>query len=227
MPDMSPGFRWDAYLAGFNDRVEKLARQLVRGEIDLDKWHAEMAQEIRDIYMAAVIIVKGGAPEIPARYAAWVDLHVKVQLQYLQNWVDQMRAMWGGLSAVEIAERARRMRPVVGAIPKGWAEDGIAARARMYGGSARAAFEDVQARELGIPPMPFQPGDRTLCHSNCKCSWEYRKLRGSGNWDCYWTLHPAEHCKTCLARARAANPLKVRSGQIVDAAKYASGELYA
>ncbi|MCB2129660.1 MAG: hypothetical protein KDE03_11415 [Rhodobacteraceae bacterium] len=50
-------------------------------------------------------------------------------------------------------------------------------------------------------------------NTNCKCGWAIRK-RGRSQF-ATWRLGRAEHCDTCLARARSWKNLEIRDGVLV------------
>lgn len=98
---------------------------------------------------------------------------------------------------------------------EGMTPEAIKRRARMYIGSGQASLQEAATTRLGMPVLPAYPKDGTSeCLGNCRCWWDIRPLDGNGNWDCIWTLRPAEHCPTCEARAIAWSPIHIRNGII-------------
>jgi len=98
---------------------------------------------------------------------------------------------------------------------EGMSPEAIKRRARMYIGSGQATMQEAATTRLGMPLLPAYPKDGTSdCLNNCRCWWDIQSLEGNGNWDCIWTLRPAEHCPTCEARARAWSPIQIRNGVI-------------
>lgn len=98
-------------------------------------------------------------------------------------------------------------------------------RVQLYADAGRSLQQRAMVRAFGLPELPFYPGQMTRCRMRCKCRWEIVAV--TGGYDCYWRLGIAEHCPTCRARWRAASPLRVRGGLIVDIGRYQSSDLYA
>ena len=67
-----------------------------------------------------------------------------------------------------------------------------------------------------VLPLPALPGDGTSqCLTHCRCKWRIDVLdRGVGDYDCFWELQPAEHCQTCLERAKEWSPLRIRNFEV-------------
>lgn len=87
------------------------------------------------------------------------------------------------------------------------------ARAASYVSAIVQVISDVRTDSL--PELEIYPGDeRLICTAWCKCTLRVVKLAGSGNYDVYWELHPAEHCEACLSMAAQWAPLPIRNGEI-------------
>lgn len=85
-------------------------------------------------------------------------------------------------------------------------------RIDQYALAVRVAFFIGYAYGFGVN-LPFQPGERTQCHRQCKCYWSIDEIDPvAGDYDATWHLGIADHCETCVARAFGCNPLEVRGG---------------
>lgn len=62
---------------------------------------------------------------------------------------------------------------------------------------------------LRLPAMPNDGTSFCSITTSCRCSWDVQ-VRGDG-WDCTWTLGQADHCPTCLDRAKMWAPLRIES----------------
>lgn len=182
------------YQTYFNTRVQTLADDLASGNLTVQQWKNQMAREIERLHLTAGILGRGGLDAMSRDDLRRINRAVGSQLQYLDNWSWELRS--------DIRQG------------KVLSSGQIAARGRMYGGAANATMQDAALARAGIPELPARPGDgSTDCLTNCKCKWQIKKV-GDGDWDCYWRLSPAEHCPTCLARAKAWKPLRIRGGVI-------------
>ena len=188
--------RVDAAQADFNNRVTALAQGLTGGTETLRTWRAKMITEIRYLLLTSAAAGAGGGGRLKPDDIARVDAAVRTQVGYLNRWVAQMERAPALPSAAFIANRAK-----------------------MYGGSGTAVAEEAADKRAfqEFPDLPFYPAHRTLCRNNCKCHWEWRVLdRENGDADVFWRLGNAEHCETCVVRARACAPLRCRAFQWVN-----------
>lgn len=182
-----------AVYAGYYKRqVDALADDLESGKITVDEWEARMLDELRKLHTTAYIIGIGGiALASPEAFVAIAGI-VEAQSVFLRKWANDLRK-----ETKHVASK-------------------IKSRAALYLNAANATLLIALTDSLGIPRLPAYPGDgSSSCRSNDKCTWKFQKV--DGGWDCYWTLHPAEHCPECLARSEAWNPLRVRNGVIENA----------
>lgn len=189
----------------YRDRVRALVLLLLGGRMALWVWAQRVRAEIRALHLL-VAAIGGGDLERDAELMAQVQRNVDRQMRYFQRWVFQLNGLDLTLDML----------------------NGIVARANLYVAAVGETFFVALTRSYGLPILPFYPRDgATRCRVNCKCGWRIVKLKGNGNYDCYWQLAAAEHCPTCRARARVANPLQVRGGQIVNPERYQNANLYA
>lgn len=215
----------------YEDNVTRLAEALAAGTITLALFAATMRRYIRQLHLAAAVIASGGSERATPQARALAQQQIDQELRYLDQWIATLQAeqeQARGLSAVgaiATVALASRRRAATAFVRTSAAM--LAARARSYSGAAIATGASTVTRARGLPQLPFQPANRTRCHGNCRCDWRIVPLAGVDNYDCYWSLGVAEHCPTCMARSRAANPLRVRNGEIVNPARYTAANLYA
>jgi len=188
----------------FDNTVSTLSSRVANGDITPDEWFQDFMQANRRVQLQAASASVGGRDNLGSQQITIAEARLREQRRFAIGFRDQLQEVVDS-EDLELNENA------------------INARSRMYGQSSSATFEVGSQVAIGIPILPVQPGVRTDCLTNCKCRWDKRKLEGVGNWDCFWRLTPAEHCDTCIARARAFNPLRIRNGRIVPPTSPTSG----
>lgn len=176
----------------FRRRMAAMAEALAQGRLELDDWTDAMRTELRRYHLASAVLGAGGASQVDAETYRIARERATEQLAYFDKWADDMAR---GVFPLDAAPRVRQ-------------------RAQLYAGAANTTFSESRQHRYGLPPMPFQPAKDTSCRTNCRCRWEFVKLDGDGNFDCYYRLGDAEHCADCASRAAKANPLRVRNGVI-------------
>lgn len=193
MPDYSgfPG-KLIPYLESFAGDVDGLMRRLQLEEIDEDAWRDSFA-ELMASYILTGYFVSGKRASVTSEAGIWLEAWLAAQLAYLDGFRDTI-----------LTSRAAG----------GQWTPGIDARAQMYITAMVAPYWYAETEGL---PLPALPGDgSSQCRQNDKCKWRIewddRKL---GNARAYWELRPAEHCQTCIERARRWNPLVIRNWQLV------------
>lgn len=190
-----------AYETIFNERVADLARRLESGDLPVRGFRAEMVTEIRFMVMTGVIAAVGGWGNLTPEDVARADERVREQVRYLDNWIAQLERA-DTISAVQVANRAA-----------------------LYAGVGRAVMQETFDKSVmrDFPDLPFYPRDgSTLCMTRCYCGWVWENVDyNAGNADVYWRMdvlsgREHEHCETCLRRAAAFRPLKIRGFQFVN-----------
>lgn len=188
---------YSAYPPKIRAIIEPLSQELVAlfdeiaaGRIAIDAWQYEVERLLAKNITAAFMAGRGkfslNESEI-TKIREWVSK----QARYLESF------------AVDIATH-----PDDEEFTQKWRN-----RAASYATSIVNPF--YSGETWGIP-LPAIPGDMTSqCGQADKCSWHIVKLEGEGNWDATWRLHPAEHCQTCLERARLWKPLQIRNYQLL------------
>ncbi len=172
----------------FNRQAQGINARLANREITLGQWRDAMQGEVQTLHTGTHIIGNGGWGGLSETDRVLIQSRVQEELQFLENWAQQLDAQ-ADISEAQLNNRAA-----------------------MYGRGSRQTFESARNRSEGLPPMPFQPGKRTQCRNNCGCTWHYVKLDGIGNWDAYWVRHKDDSCPTCIARETACSPLEIRGG---------------
>lgn len=160
-----------------------LAGRLANNEITLQQWTLQMRGEIRNTFSAEYMAGRGGRNAMTQADWGRVGSMLRGQYQFLDGFARDIAA--GNLSEAQIA-----------------------ARANLYFGSARQAFERAKAISRGMPDLPAYPCDGSSeCLSNCHCRWDISETRNE--WRARWVLGAAEHCATCSDRAGMWNPLVI------------------
>lgn len=197
-------------MAEYNRKVDALTRGLESGTVTVGQFVGSMPSLIREHHLAVAVASAGGVDGATPQTYALAQQKVSEQLAYFERWKGDLLR-----------------QTVTGKVPSASA---IATRAKLYGKAALSTASQAEVQAKGVPPLPFYPRDgRTKCRVNCCCAWNVKTLDVvNGNYDCYYELGAcSDHCPTCLARTRAANPLKVRGGVIVNFEKYQAANLYA
>lgn len=211
-PTLSTSDDTDAKLArlldDYNRKVDALVRGVENGTVTVGQFVGSMPSLIKQHHLAAAVVAGGGAESATPQTYALAQRQVDDQLRYFEAW-----------------KATLLQQAVNGDLPT---PAYLANRAKLYGKAVHATAQQAQTGARGVPPLPFYPAQGTRCKANCRCAWDIKVLDVvNGNYDCYYTRSADESCPTCIARERAANPLKVRRGVIVDAEKYQEARLYA
>lgn len=180
----------ERYQAAFKAQMKRLKDELQAGNISYAVWRARVETELRALQLFAAQLAIGGVDKLTTTDQDRLELIVDKQLSYFRAFA------------------AQEQPPSPSKIPL--------SRLNLYAGSGRSTYYRFYADNLGLPELPAYPADgSTLCVTNDLCDWIFVKLDGDGNWNCIWGLRADEHCPTCLRRAVAWNPLKVRAGVVI------------
>lgn len=191
MPADTTGYppEFAALLDTYNQEVMALMARLEAGKVTTAAWTEEMQRLLARYSQAARMLGSGGITLMPTEVAA-IRHWLNEQLEYLSGFEEVISSAGGEYDSAWLP------------------------RAQMYGAST--VTEYWEGRTAGLP-LPAMPGQGTQCLSNCKCSWDIQWIdRGKGDADCYWKLHPAEHCQTCEVRAEMWNPVRIRNGDLLE-----------
>lgn len=184
----------ERYVREYNARVQEYADDLASGKDTVRIWRARMQAEIRLLHWAAAAVGAGGFANLRPEDYGEIERATNAEVAFLNKWAAQLERQATPISAAQVT-----------------------ARARQYGGAGTVTASRTQTRTAGWPELPFEPKDRTKCRRNCKCGWQWRNVDQEAlDADVYWKLADAEHCETCLRRAAACKPLKIRGGVIIN-----------
>lgn len=170
---------------GFQERrradVDALTRRLAEKEISVQAWEAEMTQALRQLFNAQWAYGRGGLNAMtPADWDRAAEL-VEAQRVYLRAFAEDIAS--GRLSEAQIN-----------------------ARARLYYGASRGAYERGRASAFNVR-LPVHPGENSPCGANCACHWS---LRDAGETiEATWKRTASESCSVCKQRARDYAPLVI------------------
>jgi len=164
----------------FNEDVTRLSQNLVDGRITLGMWEEDMKTQLRLLHTGMVAIGKGNWQSVTSSDWGKVGNILKEQYRYLHGF----------------AQDIDRDRETITA-------ERIAWRAKLYGAKGGYTAGLIQAGDIaGL--LPWIPRDgSTICLNNCRCTWEMGESppeEGVKLVFARWTLHPAEHCETCVDR---------------------------
>jgi hypothetical protein len=155
------------------------------GEMDaasVAAWRDSVAAAIVEYHTAAMIAGGKGEALDPGLRGQLSEI-VANQLNYLDNFAEAVAR--GNLTPAQIG-----------------------ARADMY---APAIRQPYSAGFTGGLPLPAMPAEGTICHTNCKCSWDIVPIdEEAGDYDCFWRRGADDSCSTCIARARRWSPILIR-----------------
>lgn len=176
-------------IAQFERNAAQRTQEYFAGNLTLEQWYQAQSRQIIRNRIAARAAAVGGIDNLTQQDLERARLASRRELTYLAQFRDELDA--GNVTEARAIQRSR-----------------------MYGGGAREQFESAIQDAIGLPQLPAQPGVRTDCRKNCKCSWRIVRLEGTGNYDCFWERSPVDSCDTCRNRERAFNPLRVRNGVV-------------
>ena len=155
------------------------------GEMDaasIAAWRDSVANALIE-YHTAAMIAGGGGDTLDPKLQGQLSEIVANQLNYLDNFAEAVAT--GNLTPAQIS-----------------------ARADMY---APAIRQPYSVGFTGALPLPAMPAEGTICHTNCKCSWDIVAVdEEAGDFDCFWRRGADDSCSTCIARAREWSPLLIR-----------------
>lgn len=196
--------QWDAFMETWREELRQIMFLLVTGAITLALWRERMLAHIRLAYVTAITLANRGVRILTPEDVTEIDQRVSEQEVFLDRWTGEMEQRSGGADAVALTFAGLTLAFLM-------------SRGMLYGNGAQVIMERTFHSAIRLPPMPAYPRDgKTVCMSHCKCRpWRIVKLQGNGNWNCWWRLGDAEHCKTCLARRRLWSPLRIRGGEFI------------
>lgn len=168
----------DQSLASLTRLTDTLADDLRAGRISLTEWQAEMKDVIKQTQLGTAAIAKGGLDQMTQADFGRVGQRVRTQYQYLDQWVEQIKA---GLPVDGRMEpRARQyLRSARSSFLSQEAEDmrerGYLARSVTRPAEHCAECLAEEAKGLVEPQFLVPIGERT-CRANCKCVFQYERV---------------------------------------------------
>jgi hypothetical protein len=187
-------------LMAFGVDVDDLFTQLVANTITFDDWEKAM-QKLLARYNLSAYMTGAGTTALAQADTNGVIQYLKGQFSYLANFrkdMEKAKALWKSVKPSE-----RKPSPL----------ERFRWRATMYSQSPTAQYWSGKTRVL---PLPAMPGEGSQCLTRCKCKWDIKTIdEKNGDWDCYWRLGVAEHCQTCIERAKRWNPIRVRGNRLI------------
>lgn len=173
--------------------LELLAEQLISGLITIPQWESEMRDFIRNEYVEAMILQRGGREFVTQADWGYVGSLIKKQYAFLDAF------------AADIVRD-----------PDYWLTGRLLRRMKLYGQSGYSALEDYRNRDMkkagwtherrilgdadhcsgegetpgcielagaGWRPIGTLPKiGEALCVTNCRCHFQYRKPKAGGGW---------------------------------------------
>lgn len=186
------------YMPKFEADVRLYTQNLIEGRWQPKQWRDNVEIAIRNLYLTAAIAGAGHVARLMPDVLHDVTERLASQRPFLNKFAAEVERM-------EPSERNL---------------DRLVNRLTRYGQPALTLVHAGIDRTYGRPSLPFRPKDgTTICMNGCKCDWVWEDVNADGgDWDVRWTLDRSggvEHCATCLTRAVAFNPLKIRGGVII------------
>lgn len=186
------------YMPKFEQDVRLYTQNLIEGRWKPKQWRDNVEIAIRNLYLTAAIAGAGHVGRLMPQVLSDVTERLNSQRPFLDKFAAEVERM-------EPAERNL---------------DKLTKRLALYAKPALVVVHAAIDRTYGRPNLPFRPKDgTTVCMNGCKCDWVWEDVNpANGDWDVRWVLDRSggvEHCSTCLTRAVAFNPLKIRGGVII------------
>lgn len=173
----------DDFIATQETTLVNLARSLADGGLTLRRWESEVQERLTRMHTAAYLAARGGRNAMTDADRRAIRKIVNDQRRYLRKFAEKIAD--GNMTAAQIERR------VV-----------------LYARSARQSFERGRAAAFRVR-LPAYPADGSApCLVNDKCHWELVD-KPDEVW-AYWRLGVAEHCDTCVDRARRWAPYKAK-----------------
>ena len=167
----------DVALDNAADRIDALASQLRRGEIDLISWQVRMAREVKNVQLYSAAMAKGGWAQLSNADLGRVGQAVRAQLEYLNNFANEIRSGRQRLNGTinsraelyvhagrGLYERTRRAELVL----RGYDRE----RSLRHSGDSCAGC--IEAEALGWQPIGvIVPIGARQCLSRCRCTFQF------------------------------------------------------
>jgi hypothetical protein len=171
----------DKYIVNKNANLDALANQLRNREISLADWQLQMRNEMRNMHNAAAMVAKGGRDQMT--FADWGRVGQRLRFQYgkLDDWAKDIAS-----GKVKLDGRLAQRAKLYGQAVRGTYEQQRRAMAAEKGNdeeirilNAKESCSDcIEYAGEGWQPIGTLPviGD-SICNTNCKCTFEYRRSK--------------------------------------------------
>jgi hypothetical protein len=176
----------DSFVSSTAEAPQALTSALAAGDLTLPQWEAGMRLSIKQSFLAAGLLGRGGKNAADPSFYGALGVRVKAQYGFLGEFAREIAK--GELSEAQIA-----------------------ARGGMYLEAARSAFEQGRAASFSID-LPAYPGDgQSQCLTRCRYGWDLAETEAEVQ--ATWVLGGSNHCPDCGGNAARWNPLVFPKGE--------------
>lgn len=168
----------DRYEETITENIVRLTERFVDGGIDLESWQVRVADEIKNGYIVSASVGRGGRDQMTSADWGRVGGRLRWEYTYLENFA--LEIYQGNLTEAQILQRAKLYgRSVrVGYFDGLTAakQAGVFVEERRVLGVAEHCPDCIEYANMGWQPIGTlpEPGERSVCLRNCKCSKHYR-----------------------------------------------------
>lgn len=168
------------------ERVDKMSKDLVAGDISLADWQTQMAGEIKTLHLAAAAAARGGWAQMSQADFGYAGALIKKQYRFLQNFANEVASGKQKLN-LALVRRARmyaqagrgtneQMRTRIMETSGFTEEQRVLGVADHCHGNSSGCIE--QAAIGWLPIGQHRPIGDSICLSACHCHKEYRNALG-------------------------------------------------
>lgn len=164
----------DNVIAGANQSIQSLSKQLQAGEITLAKWQTSMMQETKILHVANGLAALGGQKQASASDLGYMGSLVKKQYQYLNDFAKDIASgvqKLDGNFLARVKLYAEAGRGSYSAIEQREMKLGGKSQSKRLLGVADHCPDCVRFASMGWRPIGELPviGQDTVCKVNCHC----------------------------------------------------------
>lgn len=161
-------------------RVERITQRFIDGDISVDKWQAQMRQELKDGYLTNAMLGRGGKNAMTQ--ADYGRMGGKLNFEY-RKLDDFARAIkTDNLTPAQIQARAHlyangATQAYYDGLTVLKKDAGFVEERRVLDPAAHNCDDCISYAGRGWVPIGTlpSPGAECRCHHNCKCRKEYRR----------------------------------------------------
>ena len=177
----------DLLIKDLTNKIRAVWQRLQDGAITPNQWYTLTARLLARYAQAALMLGLGRETLTPGDIRVSWEL-MSGQLEYLDAFRLQIQ------SAAEFQA--------------GWE-----ARAASYAKAIKVPYWKGKTKML---PLPAIPGDgSSQCLANCYCEWDIKQI-DANTYSATWQLGEADHCQTCVQRAKDWKNLIIRDGVLIN-----------